>query len=427
MCIVRISSTVVELTSLVSASHIRAEELYHKLRAYLSRHLERVVHDCKAHADEALLAFYAQTWTRYSQAAQSVSRIFRFMHGSVLSAHRESDMNVHDIYTLFLVQWQTVVCDRISEDLTLAISDAVITQRKGGTIDQDTIKVVLNSFVDVSVDINTFTLKSEVPARPNLDYLRFHFERPFLDATRAFYQTESRQLLAELSMVQYMKKVETLLGEEIERTGTYLPADMTIPLRRVTHQTLIEDHARSLRAGFRSLLDNEREEDMARMADLLSHVPDALDPLWQDFEAHLRKAGLAALVETPWSVGTPMSGAMHAPVRGSIRITTVDKPGSASRNEDSEADGGPAEGRPADAGRDGAEIASNDVVVCEDWIARGGRDLLWLPPDYRVTCGLRWDDTVVLGHTSGQLTFWRFHDQRPLVPHSMAVGKRVGL
>jgi hypothetical protein len=35
-------------------------------------------------------------------------------------------------------------------------------------------------------------------------------------------------------------------------------------------------------------------------------------------------------------------------------------------------------------------------------------NILWLPLDYRSTCEAIWDQTVVLGHLSGRLSFLQF-------------------
>jgi WD40 repeat protein len=45
------------------------------------------------------------------------------------------------------------------------------------------------------------------------------------------------------------------------------------------------------------------------------------------------------------------------------------------------------------------------VFVNEDWITLGEQDLLWLPPDYRMTCSVFYNNILVLGHASGRVTF----------------------
>ncbi|KAL2808027.1 hypothetical protein BJX63DRAFT_436478 [Aspergillus granulosus] len=49
---------------------------------------------------------------------------------------------------------------------------------------------------------------------------------------------------------------------------------------------------------------------------------------------------------------------------------------------------------------------SNDIIVHEKWITRNGQRLIWLPPEYRATCVVTHDNSVVLGHQSGLLTFF---------------------
>jgi cullin 1 len=60
---------------------------------------------------------------------------------------------------------------------------------------------------------------------------------------------------------------------------------------------LIAEHSALLRDEFQVLLDNDRQDDLARMYKLLSRIPDGLEPLRTRFEAHVRKAGLAAVTK----------------------------------------------------------------------------------------------------------------------------------
>ena len=43
--------------------------------------------------------------------------------------------------------------------------------------------------------------------------------------------------------------------------------------------------------------------------------------------------------------------------------------------------------------------------VLSQWIADGTANLLWLPSEYRPTCEAAWDKTLVLGHSSGNISF----------------------
>ncbi|KAK4189473.1 hypothetical protein QBC35DRAFT_462007 [Podospora australis] len=50
---------------------------------------------------------------------------------------------------------------------------------------------------------------------------------------------------------------------------------------------------------------------------------------------------------------------------------------------------------------------SDVLLVVREWITRGGKNLLWLPPDYRASCTSVYHQTLVLGHASGQVTFFQ--------------------
>jgi WD40 repeat protein len=48
------------------------------------------------------------------------------------------------------------------------------------------------------------------------------------------------------------------------------------------------------------------------------------------------------------------------------------------------------------------------LFVSNDWVAEEGTNILWLPPDYRATCVAVRDGMVVLGHSSGGISFLAF-------------------
>ncbi|KAN0087004.1 WD40-repeat-containing domain protein [Elaphomyces granulatus] len=45
------------------------------------------------------------------------------------------------------------------------------------------------------------------------------------------------------------------------------------------------------------------------------------------------------------------------------------------------------------------------VSVNDEWVTQDGQNLLWLPPDYRARCSALFNNMLVLGHASGQVTF----------------------
>ncbi|OTA69546.1 Cullin-domain-containing protein [Hypoxylon sp. EC38] len=271
------------------SAHLLGEDLYKKLKEYLNAHLNGLYEESKAHTDEALLAFYIREWNRYTVAAKYIHHLFRYLNRHWVKREMdEGKKNTYDVYTLHLYQWRTEFFTRVNKKVMDAVLMLVEKQRNGETIEHRQIKQVVDSFVSLGLDEHDAT-------KTTLDTYRFHFEKPFLAATEEFYRTESKQFVAENSVVEYMKKAETRLAEEEERVRMYLHNDIALPLKKTCNKALIADHSAMLRDEFQVLLDNDREEDMKRMYNLLSRIPDGLDPLRQKFEAHVRNAGLNAV------------------------------------------------------------------------------------------------------------------------------------
>jgi WD40 repeat protein len=45
------------------------------------------------------------------------------------------------------------------------------------------------------------------------------------------------------------------------------------------------------------------------------------------------------------------------------------------------------------------------LYISDTWLIEDNINLLWLPADYRPTCEAIWDRLVVLGHSSGRVSF----------------------
>ncbi|KAK0701670.1 Cullin [Lasiosphaeria miniovina] len=272
-------------------AHLLGEDLYKKLTEYLTEHLRGLVAESKAHTDEALLAFYIREWHRYTDAAKYIHHLFRYLNRHWVKREMdEGKKSIYDVYTLHLVRWRDVLFAQVSIKVMEAVLKLVEKQRNGETIEYNQIKQVVESFVSLGLDEGD-------SSKTTLDVYRFHFEKPFLEATKGFYKNESKQFVAENSVVEYMKKAEARLDEEAERVKIYLHPDIAVSLKKACDQVLIADHSNILRDEFQVLLDNDREEDMARMYSLLLRIPDGLDPLRSKFEAHVRNAGLAAVAK----------------------------------------------------------------------------------------------------------------------------------
>ena len=277
------------LSSNHRGAHLLGEDLYHKLNDYLKRHLAGVHAEMVKHSDEALLTYYIKEWKRYTTAGTYNNHLFRYLNRHWVKREMdEGKKDIYDIYTLHLVRWKEDMFGTTQNAVMDAVLRLVEKQRNGETIEQSKIKDVVGSFVSLGIDDADST-------KSTLDVYRQYFEKPYLEATSKYYENESQQFLAENSVVDYMKKAERRLDEEKERVPLYLLPEIMQPLMKTCEAALIAKHATVLRDEFQVLLDNDREDDMARMYKLLARIPEGLDPLRTRFEAHVRRAGHLAV------------------------------------------------------------------------------------------------------------------------------------
>jgi cullin 1 len=270
-------------------AHLLGEDLYQHLIEYLKKHLEGVQEKSRSHVDEALLTFYIKEWTRYTTAGQYNNHLFRYLNRHWVKREMdEGKKNIYDIYTLHLVRWKEDMFTGTQESVMRSVLKLVEKQRNGETIEQSQIKAVVDSFVSLGLDESD-------SSKSTLDVYKEYFEKPFLNATSEYYTSESKQFLAENSVVEYMKKAEARLDEEKDRVPLYLLNEIMSPLMRTCEEALISNHSQALREEFQILLDHDKQDDLGRMYKLLARIPEGLDPLRSRFETHVRKAGLAAV------------------------------------------------------------------------------------------------------------------------------------
>jgi WD40 repeat protein len=55
------------------------------------------------------------------------------------------------------------------------------------------------------------------------------------------------------------------------------------------------------------------------------------------------------------------------------------------------------------------------LSVLNDWVVESSRNILWLPSDYRATCVAIWNGIVMLGHSSGSISFLKFKQGSKLI------------
>ncbi|KAH0445930.1 hypothetical protein IEQ34_025239 [Dendrobium chrysotoxum] len=267
----------------------------------LPKHLKAIRKGAESLNEEALLKYYATEWDRYTAGANYVHRLFTYLNRHWIKREREEGHKIHTVYTLALVQWKEHLFRYVKskQRLANALLKQIEKQRNGDVIETSLVKKVIDSLVSLGLDEQDST-------RLNLEVYRAEFEGYFLTATELYYKAESAAFVVANSVVDYMKKAEARLKEEEDRIELYLHVNTRANLIGVCENVLVRDHKQMLWDEFQALLDAEKSDDLYRMYTLLSRISEGLDPLREQFEAHVKRTGLAAIEKVAGESGEAM-------------------------------------------------------------------------------------------------------------------------
>jgi cullin 1 len=176
------------------------------------------------------LRFYIEEWAYYTRSAKCIDHIFRYLCRHWIKREmNEGKNNVYDVYTLHLVQWFGELVQEISGDVTEAVLKLMEKHRNGETIENSQTKAVADSFASLRLDDTD-------PPKPTLDLYRYHFERPFIEAIKADYQSVSAPFLSE-NLVVKCRNAVSLLEEEEQHVTLYLHPDIKPQLTKACNNT----------------------------------------------------------------------------------------------------------------------------------------------------------------------------------------------
>ncbi|WLF78514.1 ubiquitin ligase (cullin) of SCF [Lodderomyces elongisporus] len=262
-------------------------EIYNKLDVYLVQFIRNL----KKTPQESFLEFYVRKWTRFTIGAVYMNNVFDYMNRYWVQKERsDGRKDVFDVNTLSLIKWRNEMFQPNEEVLVSQILDLIEKQRNHRIVDANLISTAIKSLVFLSIDIQDLK-------KPNLIIYVNSFEKPFLEATMKYYVNESSEYLAHHNVVDYMKKCETRLTEEISRANTYLEDHSKKAFVDILNQAMIENHAQEMYEQFIVLLEQKQTEHIQRMYKLLSRVPKTLDPLASALEEYIKKEANSALEE----------------------------------------------------------------------------------------------------------------------------------
>ena len=122
----------------------------------------------------------------------------------------------------------------------------------------------------VALGLNELDASKPVKQEPTLQIYKEYFEAPFIDDTEHYYSRESNEFLRQNPITEYMKRVEVRLEEEKKRIRLYLNESTEEVLLKKCEEVLIKRHLDLFYSEFENLLNDCKNDDLARMYNLVS-------------------------------------------------------------------------------------------------------------------------------------------------------------
>lgn len=275
---------------------------------------------------ERFLKGMRDSWEQHMSAVAMISDIMMYLdRGQTHDADRpQLYMTILGLYRDSILRRQfTSIDGPLTDVINAVVLDLVNMDRKGDVIDKNLVKRLLQMYEQLA--------ETDDLADDHRLYLTT-FEPAYLQDSKRFYAQEVEQLLREGDAGVWLRHTSRRLVEEEERCETTVSKLSVTKIVKVVDDELISSHMDRFLAlessGLRTMIDNDRVEDLSLLYRIVGRVPNGIDKLKKILQARVVELGLEiekALKDANFSAQQPGAEGEDTPkpLTGSARVTAA--------------------------------------------------------------------------------------------------------
>lgn len=283
------------------------ETLFNRIAAYLC-HLTTDMLQSLLLDPVSILSAYNHHFQRYAFASFCLDKICDYLNRAIVKPTRDlpgshvmdfmNDIQAYvpvtegkgkqykrqTIESLALQIWKECVLAPLKQHhsniLINHILQAVKQDRDGDSVNWEVAKGCVESLV---------TLNSHTE-QPLALYVE-EFEKPYLRETKLYYERESAQLVARLSVSDFMRQSQSRLLEESNRNSRFVHLSSYEKVSKECETQYLATHQSRIHSEFEKMVEEERTEDCSLAYTLLTKIPDGIVSLLEIYEKFITTVG----------------------------------------------------------------------------------------------------------------------------------------
>jgi cullin 3 len=241
------------------------ELLYNGLKETIGRQCAHIVHKLLTESQNNFFDRLISSWTDFKTAINMIKDILMYMDRNYVLTK-----NLMPVYELGLSIFKNIVI--LNADINNKIKNWILDNIKN---DRNLLMMSTEKFLIKSV----ISMLAEANNRDKNIYVNT-FEIPFLEESKIFYTHEAQAWISTDSCSEYLKKVERRLKEEKERVESIMELRTEPLILKIIDECFIKTYSKVLvnmeNSGCAKMMENSQLEDLKRMYQLFSRVPECL-------------------------------------------------------------------------------------------------------------------------------------------------------